>query len=60
MLKELDGQERVYALSSTTRVTVVNRTTEKISMGNVAEFELGNDVYIRQYYGIVKEIVYYK
>ncbi len=60
VLKELDGQERVYALSSTTRVTVVNRTTEKISMGNVAEFELGNDVYIRQYYGIVKEIVYYK
>ncbi|MCI9626177.1 MAG: hypothetical protein HFI90_05280 [Clostridia bacterium] len=60
VLKELDGEERVYALSSATRVTVVNRTTENISMGNVAEFELGNDVYIRQYYGIVKEVVYFK
>lgn len=60
VLKELDGEERVYALSSGTRVTVVNRTTENISMGNVAAFELGNDVYIRQYYGIVKEIVYFK
>ena len=59
VLSELDGKTRVYSLGSPT-VTVYTRRTGKAHKGSLQDLEIGGEVYIRQYYSQIREVVYYR
>lgn len=61
VLDELDGKKRVYSIGSPT-ITVFNRTLSKnnVRKGSTDDIEIGKDIYIRQYYSQVKEIVVFE
>lgn len=59
VLAELDGTDRVYSLDSVT-VTVYDREEKTVYKGALTDIEVGDDVYIRQYYSNIKEVVLYK
>lgn len=61
VLKELDGKLRVYSIGSPT-ITVYNRSVKKnpVRKGGTDDIEIGKDIYIRQYYSQVKEIVVFE
>lgn len=61
VMKELDGKQRVYSVGSPT-ITVFNRSLKKnpVRKGGTDDIEIGKDVYIRQYYSQVKEIVVFE
>ena len=58
VLDELDGVRRVYLLGNTT-ITAYNRVTGKVSKADIGDLEIGKDIFIRQYYSGIKEVVYY-
>lgn len=59
VLHEIDGMNRVYSLLSV-NVTVFDREEKEVYKGTMADIEIGDDIYIRQYYSNIKEIVCYK
>lgn len=61
VLKELDGKQRVYSVGSPT-ITVYDRSAKKNNTrkGGTSDIKIGKDVYIRQYYSQIKEIVVFE
>ena len=59
VLDELDGARRVYSIGSPT-VTVYNRTLKSARKGGNADIQIGSDMYIRQYYSQIKEVVVFE
>lgn len=59
VLKEIDGRTRVYSLGSPA-VTVYSRRNDQVRKGSLQDIELGDDLFIRQYYSQVKEVVIYQ
>ena len=59
VLDELDGVRRVYSLGNV-NVTVYEREKQNVYKGSMSDIEVGDDVYIRQYYSNIKEVVLYK
>lgn len=59
VMNELDGKRRVYSIGNPT-ITVYNRTKQYALKGSTADIERGKDMYIRQYYSQIKEIVIFE
>lgn len=56
VLKELDGKRRVYSIGTPT-ITCYSRKDKSAYKGSTADIETGKDMYVRQYYSQIKEIV---
>lgn len=56
VLSELDGRKRVYSVGSPT-VTVYERKSKSVRKGTSSDIKVGREMYIRQYYSQIKEIV---
>lgn len=61
VLQELDGKQRVYSIGSPT-ITVYDRSAKKNNArkGGTGDIKIGRDVYVRQYYSQIKEIVVFE